>query len=357
MNTSSNGTSFGDEAAVPAGGKLATIHKTHRFRLLLQREFWEHKGGFLWAPLVAGGISLLLTMMAIIIGVIAMRKAIGSGEIKLDDNISINGLDLGALVSQLKPEDMAQLADGINLSVMSASIWPFIVLAFVMFFYCLGALFDERKDRSVLFWKSLPISDTETVLSKVASAVLVAPLLATLASVLTMFCFLMLISVVVLAHGGNPFTLLWANSSLLTLTGQYLLAIPVYALWAFPTVGWLLMCSAWAKSKPFLWAVMIPVFAGIFVAWFEVMGVFHLDTWWFWKNIVLRLLGSVVPVTWMDIAHLQQAGLETPQAIRGLVHPANVYRNLTSPDLWIGVAAGAAMIFAAIRLRRWRDEG
>ena len=50
-----------------------------------------------------------------------------------------------------------------------------IVLGVVVFFFCLGALFDDRKDRSVLFWKSLPISDQATVLSKVAMALVVAP--------------------------------------------------------------------------------------------------------------------------------------------------------------------------------------
>ena len=52
------------------------------------------------------------------------------------------------------------------------------MLGFVVFFYCLGSLYDERKDRSVLFWKSLPVSDRDTVLSKALSALVVAPTLA-----------------------------------------------------------------------------------------------------------------------------------------------------------------------------------
>ncbi|TDK22537.1 hypothetical protein E2F46_13585 [Luteimonas aestuarii] len=345
---------------MPEAPRKAPPHKTQRFRWLLQREFWEHKGGFFWAPLVAGGISLLLSLMVIVIATVAARKHIADDvDITLNsgERFQINGLDLGMLTSKLGQEELRQLGDGLDLTLIMASSWPFIVLAFVLFFYCLGALYDERKDRSVLFWKSLPLSDRDTVLSKVATATLVAPLLATLAAIATMFGFLILISAVVALHGGNPYTLLWGPSSPLLLAGQYVAAIPVYALWALPTVGWLMLCSAWARTKPFLWAVMIPVFAGIFVAWFEVMGVFGLDTWWFFKNIVLRMLTSVFPLTWMDLEYLQHVDMDGPGAARNLMNPIGVYRNLAQANLWIGVVAGAAMIFAAIRLRRWRDEG
>ncbi|WP_210235883.1 ABC-2 transporter permease, partial [Mesorhizobium sp. M1C.F.Ca.ET.212.01.1.1] len=83
------------------------------------------------------------------------------------------------------------------------------VLAFVVFFYCLGALYDDRRDRSILFWKSLPLSDTQTVLSKVISALIVAPLIAVIAGIITMLGFLLVISVVALMHGGSPMTLIW----------------------------------------------------------------------------------------------------------------------------------------------------
>src|SRR5690606_18760599 len=45
-----------------------------RMRWLLQREFWEHKGGFFWAPLVAGAVSLLLTLLGGGTGLIVMHR-------------------------------------------------------------------------------------------------------------------------------------------------------------------------------------------------------------------------------------------------------------------------------------------
>lgn len=345
--------------AVTSNRHVPLVHPTHKFRLLLRREFWEHRGGFLWAPVVAGAIFLLLSTMGILVGEVAARRAAAHGDLTIEGRgMTINGLDLGALTSKLSAEDMRQLAGGIDLSLLMASSWPLIVVAFVVFFYCLGALYDERKDRSVLFWKSLPLSDGETVLSKAASATLVAPVLAIAASLATMLGFLLVLSVFVLAHGGNPVHLLWGLANPFGIAAQLVASIPVYALWSLPTVGWLLLCSAWARSKPFLWAIMIPVFAGIFVSWFDFMQLFNLESAWFWKNVVARLLLSAAPGSWINAAHLDNPQhIDGPAAVIQLINLKTTWSTLLTPQLWVGVIAGAAMIFVAIRLRRWRDEG
>lgn len=333
----------------------APTHSTHKFRLLLRREYWEHKGGFLWAPLVAGGIFLLLSLMGFGVGEMAARRANGNFQID-GQGIQVSGIDLGALTSNMDAADLAKLGQGIDASLFMASSWPFIVLAFVAFFYCLGALYDDRKDRSVLFWKSLPLSDGETVLSKVASALLVAPAIAVVAALATMIGFLVVVSGAVLLHGGNPFKLVWGPASPLAVAAQMVAMVPVYAAWALPTAGWLLLCSAWAKSKPFLWAIMIPVFAGIFVTWFDLMQLFDLQPGWFWKNIVGRALGSLVPGSWMPYNPAADGLMHGPETFSRLTSIGTAYHIFATPQLWIGAAAGAAMIFGAIRLRRWRDD-
>jgi len=158
----------------------------------------------------------------------------------------------------------------------------------------------------------------------------------------------------VLLHGGNPIQLLWGPGNPLAVAGHYIASLPIYALWALPTVGWLMLCSAWARTKPFLWAVMIPVFAGIFVAWFDVMNVFNLDTAWFWQHIVARALTSVFPGMWLTATNVHH--LDGPEAISSLIGLKQTYSVLASPQLWVGAVAGIAMIFGAIRLRRWRDD-
>lgn len=343
---------------LPRATTVSAPHPTHTYKMLLKREFWEHKGGFLWAPLVAGGILLLLTLMGIGAGEVLLRKVPDQATINVEGgSFSVNGLDLAQLTAKMSPDELREIGGAIDASLYMSATWPFIVLAFVVFFYCLGSLYDDRRDRSVLFWKSLPISDRDTVLSKVLSATLLAPTIAAIAAVLTVFGSMVLYSFVVLLHGGNPFHIVWGPASPLKVATHLVASIPVYALWALPTVGWLMLCSSWAKSKPFLWAIMIPVFAGIFVSWFDLMHLFDLETLWFWKNVVARSLFSVVPGAWLDAAQIGNIDVDGPQAIHSVVNLRTMYSVLLTPQLWVGALAGAAMIVGAIRLRRWRDEG
>jgi ABC-2 type transport system permease protein len=342
------------DGAMGSRAPAVAPHPTHKLRLLLRREFWEHKGGFFWAPVVAGGISLLLTLMALIVGEVVARRAMADGKLNVDDKFTVNGLDLGVITGRLSPDDMHQLGNGIDLSLFLSSSWPFMVLGFVVFFYCLGALYDDRKDRSVLFWKSLPVSDRDTVVSKALSALVVAPVIATAAALATMIGFLAIISLFVLIHGGNPYTLVWGPGSPLGVIAHLIAAIPVYALWALPTVGWLMLCSAWARSKPFLWAVMIPVFAAIFVAWFDIMNLFNLDATWFLQHVTGRALLSVFPGMWMTAT--DSINVHGPEDFSTLMSLRQTYSVFASPQLWIGAVAGIAMIIGAIRLRRWRDD-
>ncbi len=326
-------------------------------RWLLKREYWENRGGFFYAPLIAGIVSLLMSAVGIGLGLFALHRAARDGGLHVDgENVNINGLDLGLLTQKISAKDMADLGNGLDLTLLLSSAWPFLVLAFVVFFYCLGALYDDRRDRSILFWKSLPLSDTQTVLSKVISALIVAPLVATLAAVATMFGFLLIISIVAVTHGGSATTLIWGPASPVSLSAGLLAAIPVYALWALPTAGWLLLCSAWAKSKPFLWAVMLPLFAGIIVSTTKLMHVFDMTTGWFWQHVVARLLLGTVPG--VDLVYRLSANdkAKNVESLAALMSPAEQLKTLAMPDLWIGAAFGVAFIVLAIVLRKRAGE-
>ena len=119
-----------------------------------------------------------------------------------------------------------------------------------------------------------------------------------------------------------------------------------------------MLCSAWARSKPFLWAIMIPVFAGVFVSWFDLMQSFNLETTWFWKHVVGRAAAGHGPGQRPAVPrrHLQLAndGLEH---VNQLLSVRTAYGASPARDVGRRIVAGAAMIFGAIRLRRWRDEG
>ncbi|PJJ97799.1 hypothetical protein CO615_06965 [Lysobacteraceae bacterium NML75-0749] len=323
---------------------------------LIRREWWEHRGSFFTGPVIAGGIFLILTLLMLIIGQVLFNK-----NKPLDGAVKINNLDLAKLdqntLAQMSPEHLQSYADAINVSLLLAGTWPLVIFGFAVFFYLLGALYDERRDRSILLWKSLPLSDTQTVLSKLVTALLVAPLSASLVALVTALGFGLLISLFILINGGNPLTLFWAHLSPLQLAGGLFAWIPIYMLWALPTVGWLLLCSAWARSAPFLWSLLVPILSGIAISMFSTLGY---SSSWYWQHIVWRLIASAWPGShWLGyIGNLEGS----PSIWQGLPLSAINselwfgYPLLTRPTLWLGAVAGIAMILIAIRLRRWRSE-
>ncbi len=317
------------------------------FYWLIKREFWEHRGGFFWTPVITGGIFLLLNIMGIITAeVLGARHGISFGA---------SG-GLRHVIADMDAGDLSQVGLALDVAMYSAMGLLVVVLGFVVFFYCLGALYDDRRDRSILFWKSLPVSDASTVLSKVASATVVAPVIAVAVGIIVGMLQLLIVAVTLSFHGVNVWQLLVLAHPfrvMFNLIGY----IPLYVLWAAPAVGWLLLCSAWARSKPFLWAVALPVATGLLVSWFGIMGLFDLPTVWFWKNIVQRALLSVFPGTG---SLFSANGGDMVRHVTGngtdVLDLANTWHLMASPNLWVGVVIGAALLAGATWFRRWRDD-
>jgi ABC-2 type transport system permease protein len=327
----------------------AANNPANKLRWLLRREFWEHKGGFFWAPIFTGAIFLGLVLMAITIGEVTVDRT----------NINVASLNLGQLTAKyMTPEIAAHIATGTQVSLFMVAALFGVVTAFVLFFYCIGALYDERRDRSVLFWKSLPLSDRSTVLSKALTAVVLVPLISLGSAIVTGLAFLVMISIYVAFYGVNPLPLLWGSTAVLKAAATLVAIMPVQALWSLPTVGWLLLCSSWSKSKPFLWALAIPIGMGIIVSWFDLMkSVMTLPDTWFWKNVVARMLLSVAPGGWLDATSIGKQAINNPDDLLQFANLGTVYSTLATPQMWLGAAAGIAMIAAAVYFRRKRDEG
>lgn len=315
---------------------------------LIRRELWEHKGALVYAPLVVAGALILLLGGGFLYAMTASSFHIQANGHQM---ITIDGV----------PPEMAAKAAAIAASSYLAITAPlFLVLPVVAFFYCLAALHDDRRDRSILFWKSLPMSDQQTVLSKAAVALVVAPLLTVAIGIGTSLILLLIGLLSSAVKGVNLIAPVLANVNFY-LSPLYLLSfLPLYILWALPTVGWLLLVSSWARSKVFLWAVGAPLVALALLAWFDfLVGRFSglsLNFKWFGEEVVARILGGLFPGIWfgeVNSAELarQSAGFDGPLLL-GLS-----YGTLASPAVWIAAAAGCAMIYGAIRLRRWRDEG
>jgi len=314
---------------------------------LMQREYWENKGMLFWTPAIIAGLMVAFTAVMLIVGNNMEMHFNGEGLSRFHEMSAVQRHELASAVGAAFP-------------MMATPLY--ILMSFVVFFYCLGALYDDRRDRSILFWKSLPVSDVTTVLSKVAVATVAAPLIVAAIGFVASLAIMLMTSIALSFHGVNVFSDLLSSTNLWLSPFRMLSLIPVYLLWALPTVGWLLMVSSWARNKVFLWAVGTPLMTGALLAWANYAFKLGINIEWFFSQVVLRLLGSVLPGAWFMFdksareAMEHAPGMENDPTgqIAGFFNQA--YNSLASPALWVGVAAGVAMIAAAIWMRRWREE-
>jgi ABC-2 type transport system permease protein len=206
-----------------------------------------------------------------------------------------------------------------------------IFTAFIVgVFYCLDALHGERRERSILFWKSLPVSDLITVLSKVSIPLIVLPLVSFAIIVVTQFIMLLISTAALLPSGLAATT--WANFNLFQQSLILLYGLVAIALWHAPIYGWALLVSGWARRATFLWAIL-PLLA---IGFFEKIT---FNTSYFASILKERLLGFA-PEAFAFSAHTVPQ--LTPE------------RYLSSPGLWLGLIFAAAFVAAAARLRRYR---
>jgi ABC-2 type transport system permease protein len=197
-------------------------------------------------------------------------------------------------------------------------------------FYSLDALYGERRDRSILFWKSLPVSDFTTVLSKFAVPLVILPLLTFAIALVTQFVMLLLSS-------GLSVGPLGARMSFFHMSLMLLYHIlTVHGLWYAPIYAWLLLVSAWAPRAPFIWAFLPP-----FVIWGVERIAFR--TSHFLAMLQYRVTGPEPPTTVRSGNLMEMISALTP---------AQFFR---TPGLWGGLALAAIFLAAAVRLRRSRE--
>lgn len=331
-----------------------SITPVNKMKWLIRRELWEHKGMLLWTPAIIG---IVMTALA------ALMTAGAVAKLKMRTALIINGEEMSwsavfntRTLSPRRTEIIDTIAN--NYTYVAAPL--FLALGFLVFFYCLSALYDDRRDRSLLFWKSLPVSDAQTVLSKLSIAIVVTPLIVVAAACLTSLALILILSGVLALNGIYVLTELLAAPGLYLGPLRLFGLIPVYALWALPTVGWLLMVSSWARSKVLFWALGVPLLLLVLTVWVGKLSMTEADIGWIQMNVIARALLGTIPGSW----YLFEPGLlphintmATGSQMARIDIFANSWSSLAMPAAWLGAAAGAAMLYAAIRLRGWREEG
>lgn len=303
MNTQSNATapSLGVQSVAPSDTPAL-----RQFYSLVQREIWESRSVYI-APLAAAGLFLLGFVISLVFLPGRLRLAVGSAELH---NVINRPFDIIAVL------------------IMGVTF-------LVALFYCLDALYGERRDRSILFWKSLPVSDTATVLSKASIPIVVVPLFGfalTVAAQLVMF----VLSIAVTQGSGVTVGMFGSELSLFH-QWQVLFVhlVTGHGLWYAPIYAYLLLISAWARRAPFLWA-MLPLLA---VGGAEKLA---FNTSYLAAILGVRIAGGPS----VDLSH---AGMNMDA-----MTPFTLIQSLSSPGLWIGLLVAGAFLAGAIRLRRHR---
>ncbi len=296
---------------------------------LVRREFWEHR--YLWiAPLVTAALLVVCVLFA------------------RGHHVQIDARDVADMAFSARQKLAAStIAQGVVFVALN------LVMGFVVSFYLVDCLYAERRDRSIYFWKSMPVSDGLTVASKVLVAMVVVPLGVWLLAAVTH----VLISMVVAAYSaiGQLPSHLVAWNTLTWLRVEWLLLIGVIlgALWNAPICGYFLLVSVLARRNAVMWAIGIPVVVPILER--IVLGSHYLWTFIAYRiHGIWNLLANYGNINFM--AGQAGDGSNHIQPIDVLLGELNFRGAFTAPDLWLGVIAAAAMIYAATRIRRYRDD-
>jgi ABC-2 type transport system permease protein len=294
----------------PRAVRQAAPSPTRPFYWAVRRELWEYRSIYL-APLIVAG----LVIFGFLIRIMHLPQVVRSA-------------------ATLSPIEQT-LKIAAPFGIAAAAICG--VGLIVGFFYCLGALYNERRDRSILFWKSLPVSNVTTVLSKAFVPLIILPLVVFAVAIVTQLIMLGLGSAVLSANGVDPATL-WTHWPMLRMTVFLAYVLAVIVLWYAPICGWLLLVSSWARSMAILWAVLPPLGLGIAekIA-FDTSHVFSL--------IDFRLNGYV------SVALYYRKGMPLTDPL-ALLTPMHF---LGSPGLWAGLVVAAAFLGGATWLRRNRE--
>ncbi|HEY2093310.1 MAG TPA: ABC transporter permease [Thermoanaerobaculia bacterium] len=275
----------------------------------LRRELWENRSVYI-APLIVSLVCLLGFAISMI-GLPARRRAaMLAGEAARRNGIS----------------------EAYGMVAIMLVITAFIVGAF----YCLDALYGERRDRSILFWKSLPVSDTTTVLSKAAIPFVVLPPIVFVLSVVTQLIMFAYSSMVLLAHGLSP-AVTWKYFPVFQESLFLLYGLVVIVLWHAPIYTWLLLISAWAKRATFLWAIL-PFFA------LAVLEQIAFNTHLVLFTMQYRLFGGI-----------QEAFSDTAKGSIYSASQLTPWRFVSSGGLWIGLAFAVTFLAITVRMRRYRE--
>ncbi len=302
----------------------------NRFMWLIRRETWEHRA--IW---IAPAIVLVIFVLAVFTGNVHLGP--------------IGDMDPTSALGLLPAEKQVKLL----MVVYSAlALVMFMVMGVIILFYALDSLYTDRRDRSVLFWKSLPLSDAETVLSKFTVAAVVMPMVAVVGALLSQLIVAAGGATKLALAGGNA-AIMWQADTLGVGAGIAVMWALTAMLWYAPVIAYLMLASAWAPKGPFLWAVLPPVAAMILEK--VLLRTEYVEDFFTGRLFGLfQLLDSAEREVEVTLASGEE--VNSSIVLDKIDMAQALFDFYTSTGLWLGIVGAAALLGAAIWLRRYRDE-
>jgi ABC-2 type transport system permease protein len=297
---------------------------------LIRREIWEHRAIYVTPVSIAVIVSLLA-----LTGMVTVSA--------FDEHVNM------ALFTASSVAGDAERATALTVFFLGTSSVFLFALAILTTFYTLDSLYAERKDKSILFWRSLPITDAETVVSKLLTAVFVLPLVTVATIVVTNLVNLLITTVWVLIRGGDAMHLIWGSAPLFDNWLAALIITLASAIWMSPLIGWFLFVSAFSKRSPLLMAFMPLIIIPIIEYMFFRSKIFATAV--FGRGEMLPLFREMDLKLFFD-----EERMRVSEEAVGLLTHLDVGRFVLSPSVWAGVVVCGLFVTAAIYVRRYRDE-
>ena len=316
---------------------------------LIKREFQEHFGLFIFLPAVVTIVLILIMLYtAFKFPANSMLFEFGLIDTVVSEEPGATGTDVARneyiidfAAGKLRPVEPgdASASGGLTVSeIVTQSLFGIHVMylslaGFVMFFYLLYCLYADRKDRSVLFWKSMPVSETQNVAVKFLVAILVLPLIATVFSWVIQLGFLLLVGSFVGQSAPETWSSAWPNIAVVPAFLRQAWSPFWIALWMLPINAWLIFASALARREPFLIAI-IPI-VGVILIEALVFSTHHVGRWIGEHFALISLKSPSLPP---DITQQLYGG------------------GLGTVDLLAGIVLAGALLSGSVWLRNYRFE-
>jgi ABC-2 type transport system permease protein len=306
------------KAWLTANPQLRMLHT------LVRREFWEHRA--LWiAPLVVAALLLLSAMWT-------------HGAMQIDVSDASEWLD-----PQIKTVVF-------SLGMWALTIPHYLVMILVLNFYLLDCLYTERKDRSILFWKALPVSDGVTVASKLLVGCIVVPF-GTYAIALVTDLLFTAIWDLRAQIGHAPELVVWDTTAFVKTQILMFLGLVISILWYSPFIGVLVLASAWVRRNPLMWVTIVPLL--LIIVEKVAFGTHYLRTFLNYRGDGIWGDLHMESIVGGSLTGVGRAAIASIPAIYERVHIAPAFINM---DLWLGVVFTIACAYGAARIRRYRDD-